>query len=145
MVVALEIFILYVQNSALPPFDTVLFLATKLTSFTVVWYCIVCCRILLNLIINKGSVCYCMVLFFSEHTVWFVTSPKAIHTHGPLYSSSIRPSQQNSLFYTQFSRIHLYSLSPSIHSIYYETYLSFYLNISMYDLVFEGFSFFSFV
>ena len=39
-------------------------LATKLTSFTAVLYCIVCCHILSNLIVNKSSVCYCMVPFF---------------------------------------------------------------------------------
>jgi hypothetical protein len=60
--------------------------------------------------------------FFNETT----------HAHGPLYSSSIRPSQHDSLLYTQFSRTHLSSVSSSIH---YETHLSLYLNISMCDLV----------
>jgi hypothetical protein len=41
-----------------------------------------------------------------------------IRTHGPLYSSSIRPSQQDSLLYTQFSRTHPSSISSSIHSIH---------------------------
>jgi hypothetical protein len=53
---------------------------------------------------------------------------KTTRTHGPLYSSSIRPSQQDSLLYTQFFRTHLSSISSSIH-------LSLYLNISMCDLV----------
>jgi hypothetical protein len=56
---------------------------------------------------------------------------KAIRTHGPLYSSSIRLSQQDSLLYIQFSRTH----PSSIHSIHYMTHLSLYLNISMCDLV----------
>jgi hypothetical protein len=56
---------------------------------------------------------------------------KTTRTHGPLYSSSISPSQQDSLLYTQFSRTH----SSSIHSIHYGTHLSLYLNISMCDLV----------
>jgi hypothetical protein len=60
---------------------------------------------------------------------------QAIRTHGPLYSSSIRPSQQDSLLYTQFSRTHPSSISSSIHSIYCGTHLSLYLNISMSDLV----------
>jgi hypothetical protein len=57
------------------------------------------------------------------------------HTYGPLYSSAIRPSQQDSLLYTQFSHTHLSSISYSIHSIHYRTHLSLYLNISMCDLV----------
>jgi hypothetical protein len=60
---------------------------------------------------------------------------KTIRTHEPLYSSSIHPSQQDSLLYTQFSRTHPSSISFSIHSIHYGTHLSLYLNISMYDLV----------
>jgi hypothetical protein len=60
---------------------------------------------------------------------------KTTRTHGPLYSSSIRPSQQDSLLYTQFSRTHPSSISSSIHSINCETHLSLYLNISMSDLV----------
>jgi hypothetical protein len=64
-----------------------------------------------------------------------VKTNKAICTHGPLYSSSIRPSQQDSLLYTQFSRTHPSSISSSIHSIHYGTHLSLYLNISMRDLV----------
>jgi hypothetical protein len=60
---------------------------------------------------------------------------KTTRTHGPLYLSSIRPSQQDSLLYTQFSRTHPSSISLSIHSIHYETHLSLYLNISMCDLV----------
>jgi hypothetical protein len=58
-----------------------------------------------------------------------------IRTHVPLYSSSIRPSQQDSLLYIQFSRTHPSSISSFIHSIHYETHLSLYLNISMCDLV----------
>jgi hypothetical protein len=60
---------------------------------------------------------------------------KTTRTHGPLYSSSIRPSQHDSLLYTQFSRTHPSSISSSIHSIHYGTHLSLYLNISMCDLV----------
>jgi hypothetical protein len=60
---------------------------------------------------------------------------KAIRIHGPLYSSSIRPSQQDSLLYTQFSHTHSSSISSSIHSIHYGTHLSLYLNISMCDIV----------
>jgi hypothetical protein len=60
---------------------------------------------------------------------------KIIRAHGPLYSSSIRPNQQDSLLYTQFSRTHPSSISSSIHSIHYGTHLSLYLNISMCDLV----------
>jgi hypothetical protein len=60
---------------------------------------------------------------------------KAIRTHGPLYSSSIRPSQQDSLLHTQFFRTHPSSISSSIHSIHCGTHLSLYLNISMCDLV----------
>jgi hypothetical protein len=60
---------------------------------------------------------------------------KAIRTHGPLYSSSIRPSQRDSLLYTQFSRTHPSSISSSIHSIHCGIHLSLYLNISMCDLV----------
>jgi hypothetical protein len=56
-------------------------------------------------------------------------------THGPLYSSSIRPSQQDSLIYTQFSRTHPSYISSSIHSINRGTHLSLYLNIFMCDLV----------
>jgi hypothetical protein len=52
-----------------------------------------------------------------------------------LYSSSIRPSQEDSLIYTQFSRTHPSSISSSIHSIHCGTHLSLYLNISMCDLV----------
>jgi hypothetical protein len=65
-----------------------------------------------------------------ESGVW----TQAIRTHGPLYSSSICPSQQDSLLYTQFSRTHSSSISSSIHSIYCGTHLSLYLNISMCDL-----------
>jgi hypothetical protein len=60
---------------------------------------------------------------------------QAIRTHEPLYSSSIRPSQQDSLLYTQFSRTHPSSISSSIHSIHCGTHLLLYLNISMCDLV----------
>jgi hypothetical protein len=60
--------------------------------------------------------------------------------HGPLYSSSIRPSQQDSLLYTQFSRTHPSSISSSIHSIHCRTHLSLYLNISMCDLVLKDLS-----
>jgi hypothetical protein len=61
--------------------------------------------------------------------------PSIFRTNGPLYSSFIRPSQQDSLLYTQFSRTHPSSISSSIHSIHYGTHLSLYLNISMCDLV----------
>jgi hypothetical protein len=47
----------------------------------------------------------------------------------------IRPTQQDSLIYTQFSRTHPSSISSSIHSIYCGIHLSFYLNIFMCDLV----------
>jgi hypothetical protein len=57
---------------------------------------------------------------------------EAIRTDGPLYSSSIRPSQQDSFLYTQFSRTHPSSISSFIHC---GTHLSLYLNISMCDLV----------
>jgi hypothetical protein len=60
---------------------------------------------------------------------------KPIRTHGPLYSSSIRPSQQDSLLYTQFFRTHPSSISSSIYFIHCGTHLSLYLNISMCDLV----------
>jgi hypothetical protein len=60
---------------------------------------------------------------------------KTTHTYVPLYSSSIRPSPQDSLLYTQFSRTHPSSILSSIHSIQYGIYLSLYLNISMCDLV----------
>jgi hypothetical protein len=43
---------------------------------------------------------------------------KTTRTHGPLYSSSIRPGQQDSLLYTQFFRTHPSSISSYIHSIY---------------------------
>jgi hypothetical protein len=59
----------------------------------------------------------------------------AIRTHGPLYSSSIRPSQQDSLLYTQFFCTHPSSISSYIHSIHCGTHLSLYLNIFMCDLV----------
>jgi hypothetical protein len=64
-----------------------------------------------------------------------VDKAKTTRTYGPLYSSSIRPSQQDSLLYTQFFRTHPSSILSSIHSIYCRTYLSLYLNISMCDLV----------
>jgi hypothetical protein len=57
---------------------------------------------------------------------------KTTRTHGPLYSSSIRHSQQDSFLYTQFSRTHPSSISSSIHC---GTHLSLYLNISICDLV----------
>jgi hypothetical protein len=56
-------------------------------------------------------------------------------THWPLYSSSIRSSQPDSLLYTQFSRTYPSSISSSIHSIHCGTHLSLYINISMCDLV----------
>jgi hypothetical protein len=62
-------------------------------------------------------------------------SYKAIRTHGPLYSSSICYSHQDSLFYTQFFRIHSSFISSFIHSIHCGIHLSLYLNISMCDLV----------
>jgi hypothetical protein len=62
-------------------------------------------------------------------------SCKTTRTYEPLYSFFIRPSQQDSLLYTQFSRTHPSSISSYIHSIYCGTYLSLYLNISMCDLV----------
>jgi hypothetical protein len=52
-----------------------------------------------------------------------------------VYLSSIRPGQQDSLLYTQFSRTHQSSISSSIHSIHCGIYLSLYLNIFMCDLV----------
>jgi hypothetical protein len=61
--------------------------------------------------------------------------PKTTRTYRPLYSSSIRSSQQDFLLYTQFFRTHPSSISSSIHSIHYGTHLSLYLNISMRDLV----------
>jgi hypothetical protein len=64
---------------------------------------------------------------------------KTTRTHGSLYSSSIRLSQQDSLLYTQFSRTHPSSISSSIHSIHCVTHLSLYLNISMRDLVLKDF------
>jgi hypothetical protein len=60
------------------------------------------------------------------------------YPHGPLYSSSIRPSQQDSLLYTQFFRTHPSSISSSIHSIHCGTHLSLYLNISMCNLVLKN-------
>jgi hypothetical protein len=66
---------------------------------------------------------------------WTGQKFKTIRNHGLLYSSSIHPSQQDSLLYTQFSRTHSSSISSSIHSIHCETHLSLYLNISMCDLV----------
>jgi hypothetical protein len=60
---------------------------------------------------------------------------RAIRTHGSLYSSSIRPSQQDSLLYTQFFCTHSSSISSSIYSIHCRTHLSLYLNISICDLV----------
>jgi hypothetical protein len=60
---------------------------------------------------------------------------KTTRTHGPLYSSSICPTQQDSLIYTQFSRTHPSSISSSIHSIHCATYLSHYLTISICDLL----------
>jgi hypothetical protein len=56
----------------------------------------------------------------------------------PLYSSSICPSQRDSLLYTQFFRTHPSSISSSIHSIHCGTHLSLYLNISMCDLVLKN-------
>jgi hypothetical protein len=53
---------------------------------------------------------------------------KAIHNHGTLNSSSKRPSHQDFLLYTQFSRTHLSFISSSIHC---GVHLSLYLNISM--------------
>jgi hypothetical protein len=55
----------------------------------------------------------------------------------PLYVLTL--NQQDSLLYIQFSRTNPSSISPSIHSIHCGTHLSLYLNISMCDLVFEGF------
>jgi hypothetical protein len=60
---------------------------------------------------------------------------KTTRTHPSSISSSIRPSQQDSLLYTQFFRTHPSSISSSIHSIHCETDLSLYLNRSMCDLV----------
>jgi hypothetical protein len=60
---------------------------------------------------------------------------KTTRTHPSSISSSIRPSQQDSLLYTQFTRTHPSSISSSIHSIHCGTDLSLYLNISMCDLV----------
>jgi hypothetical protein len=57
--------------------------------------------------------------------VWMgKTGFEAIRTHSPLYSSSIYPSQQDSLLYTQFFRTHPSSIPSSIHSIYCGTHLS---------------------
>jgi hypothetical protein len=64
-----------------------------------------------------------------------IASSLSTRIHGPLYSSFIRPSQQDSLLYTQFSRTHPSPISSPIHSIHCETHLSLYLNISMCDLV----------
>jgi hypothetical protein len=64
---------------------------------------------------------------------------KAIRTHGPLYSSSICPSQHDFLLYTQFSHTHLSSISSSIHSNHCEDTL---VTLSKYIHVlssFEGF------
>jgi hypothetical protein len=72
---------------------------------------------------------------FGSATVVIQGATEAIRTHGPLYSSSICPSQQDSLIYTQFSCTHPSSISSSIHSIHCVTHLSLYLNISMCDLV----------
>jgi hypothetical protein len=74
-------------------------------------------------------------IFYRTDIQGQVRPSKTTRTHGPLYSSSIRPSQQDSLLYTQFSRTHSSSISSSIHSIYYRTHLSLSLNISMCDLV----------
>jgi hypothetical protein len=63
------------------------------------------------------------------------TCVKTTRTNGSLYSSSICPSQQDSLLYTQFFRTHPSSIPSSIHSIHYGTHLSLYTNISMCDLV----------
>jgi hypothetical protein len=50
-------------------------------------------------------------------------------THRLLYSSFIRPSQQDSLLYTQFSRIHPSSISSYIHYIHRGTHSSLYRNL----------------
>jgi hypothetical protein len=50
----------------------------------------------------------------------YIGVTETTRTHGPLYSSSICPSQQDSLLYTQFSCTH----PSSIHSIHCGTHLS---------------------
>jgi hypothetical protein len=45
------------------------------------------------------------------------SNSKAIRTHWPLYLSSIRSSQQDSLLYTQFSRTHPFSISSSLSTL----------------------------
>jgi hypothetical protein len=78
--------------------------------------------------------CHCELVLTQVRT-WLgrtLTSDKAIRTDVPLYLSSIRSSQQDSLLYTQFSRTHPSSILSSIHC---GTHLSLYLNISMCDLV----------
>jgi hypothetical protein len=62
---------------------------------------------------------------------------KTTRTRGTLNSSSKRSGHQDSLLYTQFSRIHPSSISSSIHC---GAYLSLYLNISMWDLVLKNLS-----
>jgi hypothetical protein len=84
----------------------------------------------------RDSFFFLFFFFFGEKWYTHHDLPvKTTRTHGPLYSSSIRPSQHDSLLYTQFSRTHPSSISSSIHSIHYGTYLSLYLNISMCDLI----------
>jgi hypothetical protein len=70
-----------------------------------------------------------------ETTFTNFTVHQTTRTHGPLYLSSIRPSQQDFLLSTQFFRTHPSSISSSIHSIHCGTHLSLYLNTSMCDLV----------
>jgi hypothetical protein len=72
----------------------------------------------------------------AQRDSWIVDARnKAIRTYGPIYSSSIYPSQQDYLLYIQFFRTHPSSISSSIHSIHCGTHLSLYLNISMCDLI----------
>jgi hypothetical protein len=104
------------------------------------WDCFLCC----------SSWDSCPLATCATHDPWAVAAgeqaehyslvllfwpSETTRTHGPLYSSSIRPRQQDSLLYTQFFRTHPSFISSSIHSIHCGTHSSFYLNISMCDLV----------
>jgi hypothetical protein len=87
----------------------------------------------LSLFIRWSAACPCDLT--ARSAVLCSARSNATRTYGSLYSSSIRPSQQDSFLYTHFFRTHPSSISSSIHSIHCGTHLSLYLNISMCDLI----------
>jgi hypothetical protein len=79
--------------------------------------------------ISSSIHCRAHLSLYLNISIWHA---QVIRTHGHLYSSSIHPSHQDSLIYTQFFRIHLSSISSSIHC---RAHLSLYLNISIWHLI----------